>query len=396
MGRVHGDSHQIQTFHKVTMKLLLVITLICLLQQEVIASPFHEELLEVKLDKRSVDDKFEEHKATYGIKFGSAEDEAAAKKNFAENDEFIEKHNAEVAEGKHTFTVGHNEFSHWSQEERKNRNGHAAPENHTMANYIYHTNSKRSLPSSIDWRNHNGNNYVNTPASQGRCGSCWTFSATATLESRQAIKWGPKYLYHLSQQNLVDCCHAYSGWRSGCKGGWYSDAWDYVASKSGAWVNQINPTYSGPKSKVGQDFLSAYPYTTWAKDDGYAAYGACKFNTQVGGFTYATEKNSYGKYSAAIQVTPQDNNAMMDAVAQGPVSVAIDASGRYFQQYKTGIFQPSYCGTSLDHAVQIIGYGQTYQGYYYLLKNSWGTSWGDGGYFKFKNTWQNGYGTCGV
>ena len=66
--------------------------------------------------------------------------------------------------------------------------------------------------------------------------------------------------------------------------------------------------------------------------------------------------------------------------------------------FRGGIFESAGCGTSLDHAVQIIGYGSDSTGAYWLMKNSWGTSWGDGGYFKFerKTASTKWSGTCGV
>jgi len=87
---------------------------------------------------------------------------------------------------------------------------------------------------------------------------------------------------------------------------------------------------------------------------------------------------------------------MMDAVAQGPVSVGIDASGDVFQSYKTGHITANECGTNLDHAVQIMGYGTDSLGDYWLLKNSWGTGWGEDGFFKFERQSYNSEGTCGV
>ena len=83
-----------------------------------------------------------------------------------------------------------------------------------------------------------------------------------------------------------------------------------------------------------------------------------------------------------IYPTPNDPNALENAVAQGPVSVAIEADTLVFQFYSGGIIKSSRCGTDLDHGVLLIGYGMENNTDYWLLKNSWGNRWGDHGFFK--------------
>jgi len=88
---------------------------------------------------------------------------------------------------------------------------------------------------------------------------------------------------------------------------------------------------------------------------------------------------------------------MLTYLEKGPVSIAIDAAGSAFQLYKSGIF--SDCGTNLDHGVLLVGYG-TDTGApgndYWLVKNSWGESWGEAGYIKLLKTDNTGPGTCGL
>ncbi|KAK9108398.1 hypothetical protein Syun_024409 [Stephania yunnanensis] len=93
-------------------------------------------------------------------------------------------------------------------------------------------------------------------------------------------------------------------------------------------------------------------------------------------------------------VPANNEDALMKAVSHQPVSVAIEAGGLYFQFYSKGVFSGS-CGTDLDHGVAIVGYGKTSEGdKYWIVKNSWGTDWGDGGYIKMKRT--NSEGLCGI
>jgi C1A family cysteine protease len=84
---------------------------------------------------------------------------------------------------------------------------------------------------------------------------------------------------------------------------------------------------------------------------------------------------------------------MMEALLQQPVSVAIEADQREFQLYKSGVFTGE-CGTSLDHGVLVVGYSTDY----YIVKNSWGTTWGDNGYIYLGKgaQYNNGAGQCGV
>ena len=74
--------------------------------------------------------------------------------------------------------------------------------------------------------------------------------------------------------------------------------------------------------------------------------------------------------------------AIMTAIASQPQSVSIEADTNYFQSYTSGVLtNTSLCGTTLDHAVVAVGYGtSSTAGGYYIVRNSWGTSWGQSGY----------------
>lgn len=209
-----------------------------------------------------------------------------------------------------------------------------------------------NLPDSVDWRDKG----VVTPVkNQGKCGSCWTFSATGAMEGAWALKSGS--LISLSEQQLIDCVTQ----DQGCNGGQMNDAFEYAIQY--------------PICSDKQD-----PYE--AKDD------ICK------------TCNSNIQFTSCKNIPPNNQLALKEAVAlHGPVSVSIQADKSYFQLYTDGIITDSLCGTNLDHGVLIVGYGEdpkTYQKYW-LVKNSWGQDWGENGYVRIaRSESTNDAGVCGI
>jgi len=211
------------------------------------------------------------------------------------------------------------------------------------------------LPDTVDWRTKNA---VTDVKNQGTCGSCYSFSTSGALEGACAIK--NKKLVSLSEQQVMDCSWQYGN--NGCNGGMFDRAFAYIAQQGGL------------------DTEASYPYT------GQESY-KCKFNPNTVG----------GTVSNFYYVNQFDENALAAVLAvKGPVAIAINAGMRDFQFYHTGVYDNPACDPqNLNHGVLAVGYG-THEASgkdYFLVKNSWGPEWGDGGYIKMRRNRDN---QCGI
>jgi len=284
--------------------------------------------------------------------------------NWINNDKYINMKNSLNL----SYKLDHNSYSGYSFEEFRQimnfENNNDIIEttyvNKSLENFKYTKNNLES----VDWRNEGA---VNPVKDQGQCGSCWSFSAIQALESASAIKYGK--LYDLSEQELVDCDNISNGGRDhGCSGGLMNNAF--------TWINKNN----GICSEID------YPYISGITKIPNTCVKTCinQDNTDIIKF---------------INIDPNSDTAMMGAISLQPVSIAIEADQRDFQLYSSGIFTGT-CGTNLDHGVGLVGYGTDY----YILRNSWGSSWGLNGYMLIgkgndPNTgkpYNNGAGQCGL
>jgi len=280
------------------------------------------------------------HMSRFGLSYGTQEEYNFRLQQFAAKDTEINEINARET----SFTVGHNQFSTWTDFEYKRLLGFKMP-TETFEETVLDI---EGIPASIDWRSKGA---VNAVKNQGQCGSCWAFSATCAVEGRHQIKTGQ--LLSLSEQQLVDC----DSTSYGCNGGWQSNAFKYL-------------------EKHGQELETAYPYT--ARD------GSCK----------AASAQGRVDVEAFTTVPKQSVSQLKAAIAQGPTSVTIEADRTVFQMYTSGVLDSTSCGTNLDHAVTAVGYGTEGGKDYYLVRNSWGASWGEQGYIKIAAV--KGVGICGI
>jgi len=215
----------------------------------------------------------------------------------------------------------------------------------------YEHNPLYAMADTVDWRTKGA---VTGPKNQGQCGSCWAFSSTGAVEGAWKIKKGS--LVSLSEQNLVDCSKSYGN--HGCNGGLMDGAFKYIIANKGI------------------DTETSYKYT--ARD------GTCKYSASNIGATLSSFKD-----------VARSEQALTSAIQSvGPISVAIDASQKSFQFYKSGVYYESACSsTKLDHGVLAVGYGSSGSSDYYIVKNSWGTSWGQQGYIWMARNKNN---NCGI
>jgi len=295
-------------------------------------------------------------KRVHEKQYNSVEEEATRRSIWEANLAKINKHNLEADMGVHTYTLGMNRFGDMTHEEfKKQMNGLKISVDTDKTDFDHHTFMAPSnvvLPAAVDWRT---KGYVTPVKDQGQCGSCWAFSTTGSLEGQHFAK--TQKLVSLSEQNLVDCSGKFGN--MGCDGGLMDSAFQYI------------------KANGGIDTESSYPYE--ARD------GKCRFKKENVG---ATD-------TGFVDIKAQNETDLQTAIATlGPISVAIDASQDSFQFYKSGVYnEPDCSSTQLDHGVLAVGYDTQNGKDYYIVKNSWGTSWGNKGYIWMTRNKKN---QCGI
>lgn len=213
--------------------------------------------------------------------------------------------------------------------------------------------NKTALPTSVDWTTKGA---VTPVKNQGQCGSCWAFSTIGSTEGAWFLKNGS--LVSLSEQQLVDCAGAEGN--QGCNGGLMDYGFQYIIDNKGVTTE------------------AAYPYTA---EDGSCVSKGLPVAARLSGFK---------------DVPTNSETALMTAIVQQPVSVAVEADQDAFQLYAGGVMTKA-CGSNLDHGVLAVGYGTVGGQDYWLVKNSWGADWGAKGYIMLgRGTKFGATGQCGI
>merc|ERR1740117_1205525 len=314
---------------------------------------------------------------THSKQYTTEEEKIERSEIWMDNHERIESHNNQLP--KPTFTLGHNEFSDMTSDEFSQHfrlgkyssvpevskqaaqnlvNDKAEIKTARLLNEDLDQQEPLELPDFINWVDFGG---VTPVKNQGACGSCWAFSTTGALEGAKFVKTGD--LTALSEQNLLDCDHK----DLGCRGGLMDNAFKFD-EKTGGLCSEED-----------------YPYT--AKQGSVCNPMNC---TDVPGSIVET----------FYDVPPGKKTALVAALAMQPISVAIQADQFVFQFYKGGVLTDDSCGKAgqLDHGVLAVGYGSDLDTNepYFLVKNSWGDTWGEDGFIRLSRKSENEFGMCAI
>ncbi|MQL77892.1 hypothetical protein Taro_010311 [Colocasia esculenta] len=300
----------------------------------------------------------EQWMALHGHLYPSAAEKARRLQVFKNNVNFIESFNRA---GEHSYTLGVNQFADMTDDEfaaahRPCVLGGGPAQSSTVGSKTSLKNKNNTAvappPAEVDWR---AKGAVTDVMGQGNCGSCWAFAAVAAVEGAVKLKKGK--LIRLSVQELVDCDTG--GRDQGCAGGIMDNAFQFIIRNKGLTT------------------ADSYPYR--------GNQGPCN----------ATQKAHPAATIRGYGDVPRDQASLLRAVALQPVAIGIDNTGPTFRFYSRGVYTGP-CGGIVHHAMTAVGYGATAGGRkYWVMKNSWGTSWGEGGYMRIERV-DGGAGICGI
>ncbi|GMF41354.1 unnamed protein product [Phytophthora fragariaefolia] len=341
-----------------------------------------------------------------------ASDEARAEA-LANTARVVDETNAEHEAGKKSYFTGYNELSDLTDEQyrafltsgpdrdsprRRNRKNQPARRSGGIKRGIQVTISfdldaseeeeeehDVEVPTSVDWTAKDGGKYMTPIKNQGTCGSCWAFTGVSVVESRYAIE-NDVQATPLSVEQVLSC----------------SSLLDHIRSKF-----PDNMTSSSQGCSGGMPFLT-YTYLSLAKPHGLSCDSSIPYvmatnetdpacpSTHTAEVAVAWERNV-----SDYEVIAPNEKALLRAVAQGPVTANIDATGDGFRHYAGGIYDAKDClsdGDEINHAVVIVGFGETDAGdKFWIIRNTWGTMWGEDGYMRIARGGSvSEYGPCNL
>jgi len=282
------------------------------------------------------------YKAKQHLSFGASEDRMRFRL-FRSNAEFVADANEQVS----STVFALNFFSAMTADEKRQYLGLNITGHQPNDPLLSSPSPQGQVPDKKLWTNEGA---VTEVKNQGSCGSCWTFGAVGGLETRYQQLSG--VLRNFAEQEYLDC--VYEGFRDGCNGGWPDDCYTYSANNGGRLAATKDYHYGPVDVKCEADH----------KPNALVAYKITGFDNVRAG-----------------------EKANIAALAKGSLAVAFEVTN-YFQQYSKGIIKDTTCSGRPNHAVTAVGYTENFV----LVKNSWGSGWGDEGFVKFARNHDN----CGL
>jgi C1A family cysteine protease len=310
------------------------------------------------------DPEWEQFKAKYKKTYkGDADEQARYKLFLASKDRVakLNKLNGQVAFGINWMSDRHESEYH--------KTGHKKPKDFVHTAPVMNFTSSMRSPKSIDWRFAKA---VTPVKNQGQCGSCWAFSATEAIESQMILKSGGKYDFTLSPQQVASCTPASGTYGcQGCNGGFTEGAYEYVKSAPGL-ANGFYIPYE--QSLTETQNTKACPTEKVQQIDGELEQLSGSY-AQVSGYSYAVKP-----CTGACQ--DQDLTAFAAALEKTPLSICVNAG--VWNDYTGGVLTAAACGSmasyAQDHCVMAVGFNATAPTPYWIVRNSWATTWGEQGY----------------
>jgi len=336
-------------------------TVLCLIATMVVAQ------------SKPVDPEWDSFKAQYQKHYKNDEDEEARYKLFKASHARVAKLNALNAKAGNAFGINWMSDRHPEEQYKK---GHKKPEGWTPSAPVKEI-GPRTTPKSIDWRFAKA---VTPVKNQGQCGSCWAFSATEAIESQMILEHGGQYDFTLSPQQIASCDTT----SDGCQGGFTESAYDYVKSAPGLAngffipyeqsLTEMQDTKACPTAKVDA--------ITGEYEQLQGSYA------QITGYKYAVKPCTQGTCES------QDLKGFAAALLESPLSICVNAGA--WNDYTGGVMTSAACGSmgadSQDHCVMAVGFNTSAPTPYWIVRNSWATTWGEQGYIYLEMA-EN---TCGL